>query len=276
MRTTTTHRTAVLLAAAGVSVGVSVIVYGSIGCGAAGGTYSPLVGSVARTVPTPSFSVTLSPPSATVAQGATATYTVTFTSINGFSGSITPVLSGLPLGAAGSFGSVNIVPTASGVSTTLGIATSAVGDSVTPIGSSTISITCTGGGLTQTAGARLTVKSAPSFALSVSPGNVTVVQGSSAHYTVTFTALSGFTGVITPAVSGLPTGAMGQFGASSITPTGAGATTTLTVATTESGESVTPLGTSTFTITGTAAGATQNATAQLTVQAPGSLVGTIQ
>src|SRR3989442_12992511 len=51
----------------------------------------------------PDFSLSASPASQTVVQGNGTTYTVTETPVNGFSGSVTLSVSGLPAGASGSF-----------------------------------------------------------------------------------------------------------------------------------------------------------------------------
>jgi len=76
------------------------------------------------------------------------------------------------------------------------------------------------------------------------PGSQTVTVGNSTSYTVTVSALNGFTGTVSLAVSGLPPGAAGGFTPTSVTGSG---TSTLSVST----SSTTAPGTYTLTIHGT-------------------------
>ena len=125
---------------------------------------------------TPSFTLSSSPGSLTIAQGASGTSTVTVTGAGGFSGSATLTASGLPSGVTASF-SPN---PASGTSVvTLTASSSAAPGSYSPV------ITGTAGTLTATAG----------FALGITPGsvNTTTTLTSSANpstfgQSVTFTA----------------------------------------------------------------------------------------
>ena len=100
------------------------------------------------------------------------------------------------------------------------------------------------------------------FLLGLSPGSRTVAPGQSTTYTATLTAQNGFNASVSLGVSGLPTGATGSFTSPSLTPTGS---STYTVQTTAG----TPVGTSTLTITATGGGITRQATVQLVVQAGG-------
>ncbi|HEX2551896.1 MAG TPA: M4 family metallopeptidase, partial [Nocardioidaceae bacterium] len=101
-----------------------------------------------------------------------------------------------------------------------------------------------------------TCNSGPDFALSASPASRTVVQGTSTTYTVTETPSGGFTGSVTLAASGLPTGATAAF---SPNPTTGTSTLTVTTATT------TPAGTFTITITGTSGTLSHTTTVTLVV-----------
>jgi Bacterial Ig-like domain (group 2)/Divergent InlB B-repeat domain len=115
-----------------------------------------------------------------------------------------------------------------------------------------------------TGSATITVTATPDFTLSATPPSQTVTAGSSTTYTVNLSSLNSFSGGVALTVSGLPTGAAGQF---SVTPVQVGqtpATSTLTVAT----ATITPAGTSTLTITGTSGSLSHTATVQLTVSAP--------
>jgi hypothetical protein len=101
----------------------------------------------------------------------------------------------------------------------------------------------------------------PDFSLSVSPFSQTVTQGSGTSYTVTSTALNGFTGNVSLSVTGLPSGANATFGTNPIT--GGSGTSTMSVTTSTSS----PAGTYTLTITGTSGTLTHTATATLVVTA---------
>ena len=102
--------------------------------------------------------------------------------------------------------------------------------------------------------------SSQGFTVSATPSSETVTIGGStaSPYTVSTTAVSGFSGSIGLSVTGLPTGATGTFSPISVS---AGSSSALTVATTSS----TPAGTYTLTITGISGSLTQTATVTLVV-----------
>jgi len=103
---------------------------------------------------TADFSLSASPTSASVAQGANVSDTITVTQQNGFSGSVALSASGLPAGVTASFspssttGTSTLTLTASGTATT---------------GTSTVTITGTSGSLTHTTTLSLTVNPAVSI-----------------------------------------------------------------------------------------------------------------
>jgi len=82
------------------------------------------------------------------------------------------------------------------------------------------------GGLTSQPATRTVVVA--DFSLSTGPASQAVDAGSSAAYSATVTPGTGFTGIVTFGVTGLPTGATASFAPSSVTGSGA---TTLTVST---------------------------------------------
>jgi hypothetical protein len=98
----------------------------------------------------------------------------------------------------------------------------------------------------------------PDFALSATPVTASVVQGSSASYTVSVGALNGFSGAVTLSVSGLPTGATSSFSPGAI---GGGASSTLIIST----AAITPANNSTLTITGTSGTLTHTTAVTLAV-----------
>jgi subtilase family serine protease len=122
---------------------------------------------------------------------------------------------------------------------------------------------CTGLGSPNTTGIinLLAGSSTPSFTLSASPSSVTITQGGSGTSTITVTDLGGFSGSVTLAASGLPSGVTAGF---SPNPTTGTSTLTLTVSATAT------TGTSTVTITGTSGSLTATTTVSLTVNAAGT------
>jgi PKD repeat protein len=105
------------------------------------------------TPPQPDFTVAVSPSSTVVSAGGTASYTITLTSLNGFSGSVDLSVSGLPPSSAGSF-DVDPVNLPTSTSSTLTVGTS----STTKPGNYTLTIKGTGGGLTHTKTVTLQIK----------------------------------------------------------------------------------------------------------------------
>jgi hypothetical protein len=206
---------------------------------------------------TPDYSLSATPASQTVTQGASTSYTVTVTPSGGFTGSVTLSASGLPSGAAATF-SPN--PVAAPGSSTMSVTTSAS----TPTGSYPLTITGTSGTLSHTTSVTLVVQApaTPDFSLSTTPSSVTVTAGSTANYTENVTRTGGFTGPVSLTISGLPAGAAGTFTPNPNT----GATSALAITTTAS----TPAGSYVFTVTGTSTSPalTRTSTATLVVQAP--------
>src|SRR5215472_8246609 len=103
----------------------------------------------------------------------------------------------------------------------------------------------------------------PDFSIAVSPSAQSVVAGSSTRYTMNVTAMGGFNGTVSFAVTGLPPNATASFSPTTVTGSGS---STLTVTTANS----TPAGVSNLTITGTAGTLSHQTTATLTVSTPGT------
>jgi subtilase family serine protease len=122
---------------------------------------------------------------------------------------------------------------------------------------------CTGWGSPNTTGIinLLAGSATPSFTLSASPSSLSVTQGNSGTSTITVTDAGGFTGSVTLAASGLPSGVTAAFGTNPTTGTSVLTLTANSTATT---------GTSTVTITGTSGSLTATTTVALTVSATAS------
>jgi hypothetical protein len=127
------------------------------------------LGGFTAGAPAPDFTLGASPSSQTVAQGGTASYTVTLSPQNGFSNSVGLSVGGLPAGATGGFSPTSVGGAGSPTSTLTVNAPAG-----TPGGTYTLTITGTSGALTRTATTSLTVQPPPPppVSLSASPAAV--------------------------------------------------------------------------------------------------------
>jgi cardiolipin synthase len=211
--------------------------------------------SVTLTSGTPAFTLAASPTALSVVQGGSGTSTMTTAVSGGFSSAVALTASGQPSGVTIGFNPASIAAPGSGTSTMTATVASTVAAGTYPI-----TVTATGGGLTQTATVSLTVTQAvlPGFSISASPAALTVAEGSAGSSTITSTVTGGFDSAVTLTASGEPTGVTVAFSPASIT--GAGPSTmTATVASTAAA------GTYPITITGTSGSTTETATVSLTV-----------
>lgn len=198
----------------------------------------------------PSFSLSASPSSLTVAAGNNGTSTISVTPSNGFSSTVTLSASSVS-GVTVSFSPTSL---SSGTST----ATFTVA-STTAAGTYNITITGTGGGITQTTTVALTVtNTASTFTLSASPTSLTVARKSSKTATISATASGGFNSSISLSASGAGRGVSISFNPTSIAGSG---TSTMTVKASPNATT----GTSTITITGTSGSITKTTTISLTI-----------
>jgi len=104
----------------------------------------------------PGYTLSASPSSLSVAQGSQATSTITITLVNGFTGSVSFSVSGLPAGVTASFSASPVT-----TSTTLTLTASATA----PTGVATVTVIGTSLGLTQTTPITLTVTTAATVSL---------------------------------------------------------------------------------------------------------------
>ncbi|NWJ46032.1 MAG: S8 family serine peptidase [Chloroflexi bacterium] len=196
----------------------------------------------------PDFTLSASPASQTISAGSSANYNVTPTAINGFSSAISYSVSGLPNGVTATFS-----PNPSTGTTTLTVSTA----SSVAAGTSTLTISGTSGSLSHTANVSLTISIPKAdFSLSASPASQTVKRGSTVAYTVTPTAINGFSSTISYSVSGLPSGVTATFSPNPTT-----GVSTLSVKTTSN----TRTGTYTLTIKGISSSLSHTTTVTLTV-----------
>ena len=209
--------------------------------------------------PTPDFTISAGPASRTIAQGGSTTYAVTVTAQNGFAGDVSLSASGFGAAAGGSFSPASV--TGSG-SSTLTVTTT----STATTGSFPITINGASGSLSHNANVTLVVSPPPDFSTAASPAGQSVNQGNSTSYTVTVTALNGFTGSVALSAAGFGAGASGSFNPASVN---GGGTSTLTVTTTTTAT----IGSFPITITGTSGSLSHSTSVTLVVnQRPASVI----
>jgi hypothetical protein len=209
---------------------------------------------------TPDFSLSASPSSQSVVQGASTSYTVTATPVNNFSGTVNLTVSGCPANTMCTLNptSLNLPPAGN---STLSVQTS----STTPTGTYALTITGTSGTLTHTTTVTLVVTSSqpPDFSISASPSNRSIKRGSKTTYTTTVTALNAFAGTVNLSVTGCPANSTCRLIPTSVTLPPSPANSTLSVGTSKK----TPTGTFTLTITGTSGALQHSTSVTLTVTA---------
>ena len=210
----------------------------------------------------PDFTLSASPASQSVIQGSSVSYSAIVTGQNGYAGTVSFTVGGLPAGASFTASPTSI--TSSGTATVT-ITTDAT---ATPAGTYPLVITGSDGVLSHTASVTLIVNTnAPAdFTISATPSSQTVTAGVNAGYQVNVGSVGGFNGLVNLSVSVSPVvtdGPGASLNPSSITGSGLSALTVTTVPTT-------PAGTYTFTITGTSGGLVHTATVSLVVNSQGT------
>ncbi len=203
----------------------------------------------------PDFSLSATPGSQTVLQGGSASYMVSASSLNAFTGSVSLSASGAPSGV-----SIGFTPTSVTADSGSSTMTVNVASNTTP-GTYTLTITGTSGSLSHSTTVTLVVSSSstPDFSISASPSSQTVARGASTSYTVTVSALNGFSGPVSFSASGLPSRASARFRPSSVSDAG---TSTLTL----SASGRTRTGTFTLSIKGTSGSLVRSTTVTLGVR----------
>lgn len=184
------------------------------------------------TQPAADFTITLASQSLSVQAGASATLQIAIAAINGFAGGVSFSVSGLPTGATTNFNPASVPGSGS---TSLTVAA----DSSTPTGQFPLTITASANGpngaIAHTAAVVLTVSAAtggtPDFTISAAPPTATVRAGQAASYSLTASALNGFSGAVTLACAGLPAAATCTFSPNPLMVTSAGVPATLQIAT---------------------------------------------
>ncbi|MGA9669472.1 MAG: hypothetical protein WBQ94_09705, partial [Terracidiphilus sp.] len=200
----------------------------------------------------PSFKISTSTSSLSVAQGSSGTATLTVTGQNGFTGAVNLSATGLPSGVTATFS-----PNPATGTSTLTLAAS----STAALGSATVTIQGASGTLNATTTLALSVQVPPSFTINSSAASLTIAQGSGGTAALTVAGQNGFAGAVTFSATGLPSGVTATF-----SPNPATGASTLTLAV----SSTATLGVATVTIEGTSGSTSATATLTLTVKAPPS------
>jgi subtilase family serine protease len=204
----------------------------------------------------PNFTVSANPTSVTITQGGAAgTSTITVTPLNGFSGSVSLSASNLPSGVTPNFNPTSVTPPGS---STLSLTAS----STAATGTFTITVTGTSGSLTNSTTISLTVNpsSSGSFTLSATPNTLTVAPGGNGRTMIKVTDQNGFTGTVSFSATGVPSGVTATF-----SPTSSTTSSRLSLVV---GASATP-GTYPITVKGTSGSLSATTTVTLTISGSG-------
>jgi xyloglucan-specific exo-beta-1,4-glucanase len=251
--TTGTSSTLTLTASSTATAGLATVTVTGVGGGVTRTT------AIGLSVNAPDFS--LSPPcTLTVARGGTGACSITVTRTGGFTGSVAFGIAGLPSAVTASFNPTSTTGTTATL--TFNVGTTA------PLGSSSPTVSGTGGGVTRTLPVSLTITEGqtPNFALSASPSSLSLNRGASGASSIDITRTGGFTGSVAFSIAGLPSGVTATFTPPSTT----GNASTLNL----SASATATLGNATLNITGTgtinATSVTRTTTLALTVNDGGS------
>ena len=215
-------------------------------------TGSDVVGAAA-------FSLATNPPTVTLVAGGTGQqFTVNLVPVNGFTGTVTVAISGLPTGVTVNPSTFTLTPGTPQSVTITAAANAAVGDP-------TVTVTGTYGSLSYTATVILNITAAPpapNFSLTSSPGTISLTAGGTGQpVSVEAVAINGFTGTVSVAISGMPTGVTANPPNLMLTP-GIAQNVTLTAAANAAAGS--PM----VTFTGTSGALIQTASVDLTISEP--------
>lgn len=181
--------------------------------------------------PVADFSIAVSPAAITAAAGSSnSKFTVSTTGQNGFTGSATVTLSGLPAGATTSPASPFNVAAGGSQAVTVSVPATAAGSNYT------VTATGSSGSLTHSTALTLTVNATQDFSIALSPNAITTGAGtSSSTFNASITGLNGFTGTAAVTITGLPAGATTSPASPFNVAVGSSQTVTLSLPTTVSG-----------------------------------------
>ena len=206
-----------------------------------------LVNNWPAVAPAQNFALSAAPSTVNLVQGSSEGTAINITPQNGFNGSVSLSVSGLPSGVTAVFNPSNATSASTLTFTASGTAA---------IGSANVSVTGTSGSVTHQVQVTLVVKPAATFTLSAAPSGLGVSQGAQVGSTVTVTPLNGFSGTVSLSASGLPGGVTASFN-----PSSTGSTSLLTLTASSSAA----VGTFTITIKGVSGSLSSSTTLSLAV-----------
>jgi photosystem II stability/assembly factor-like uncharacterized protein len=194
--------------------------------------YGTILGRIVSSTPLPDFAVSGSPSSQTVTAGGSASYSISVSVSNGFSGNVALSATGLPSGSSATFAPETV---AAPGNATLTVTSS----SNTPAGSYPLTVTGTAtDGTTHSTSLTyiVTAQAVSDFVLDVSPKSRQIAKKTSTTYTASITATGGFSGVVSFAITGLPAGATASFSPATVNTSGSSKLTVNTAAGTPAGQ----------------------------------------
>src|SRR5438046_1496384 len=241
-----------------------------------GGTYTVTVNgasgsttnttTVLVTITVPHFSITSSPASLSVIQGVSSnSSTITLTSLNGFSGTITLTSRVSQAALSLSFNPASVTISSGGS----GTSTMTVSTSTTPPGFYTATINGTSG---STVNITVTI---PDFNIKASLPSLSIAQGSTATTTITLTSLSGFKGTLTLTGTVSQPGPTVTFSPASVTLASGGIVTSNMTVSVPGGTYPTATGSYPVTVTVTNGTLTHSTTVEATIRSIKSATGTL-
>ncbi len=174
----------------------------SLSLTASGSGYTHTVSVPVTVAAADTFTLTASANSLSVKNGATGQVSITTQNVGVFNSAVSLGVSGLPSGVTVAWSKTSIAAPGNGSAT----ATFTVGSSATP-GNYSVSVTASGGGITQTFPIGFSVAATPNFTLILNATSLTVQQGASGTITAsTGNYTGGFNGQMVMSFSGLSSG----------------------------------------------------------------------
>ncbi|HUK31691.1 MAG TPA: hypothetical protein VLV89_11300 [Candidatus Acidoferrum sp.] len=225
----------------------------ALGCGGGGGG-----GTTAPPPILPDFTLNVTSSSVSVVQGSSQNVTFTITALNGFVGTVSVTISGMPTGTSATPSQFPVGPVSQQS------VAFAANPTATP-GSFTLTVNGQSGTTSHSIQINFVVTQSatpvPDFSISLQPPSITIPQGSSTFVTVTVPTIDNFEGQVNVTISGFPAGMSAS--PSDFSLTVPGGQQIVSIATTSS----TPKATTNLTVTGQSGSITHNTLLPTTVTA---------
>ena len=217
--------------------------------------------SIAVTVKAPpTFAMTLASSNVSVAEGGSASTTLSLAAQNSFSSAVALSVSNAPTGLTVSLSPTSIAAPGSG-STKITLSAA----STLATGSYSVTIAATGGGISKSTTVAVTVVAPATFTLASSSSTLSMAQGGSSSTTFTIAGQNTFNSAVTLSASGVPTGLTASFSPASIAAVSSGSLTKGTSTLTVKAVSTLAAGSYSFLATASGGGVTQTTTVTVKV-----------